>query len=420
MKLFFATFLASLAVAKGEQNPNTADELLDRWKLSDPSVEFNKDTNVFTFTYDPLHNDNEIEKMRFSFYDDRCKDDGTANFDGNEYNIEAEEIDPTGSGQKTENNHDWLDKRDDFPKKVDGYPQWEYDGSIKELVKDEKLYTSITNDNINELKTKFKGINDDDVGSGVLRFCVRFDIGFLVTVGEEEKFTDVNFRESIVQLKFDLTVGFTVQDFNVAPKERITTTTVKDSYELLGYLCPDTAVTESKEGRVVPKETTGAAFNQGALISVCVIPTQPAVDDGIIITSLTDYSWKRVDTNIIQEAIVGSQNSGNGLSLHRCDTPFHYCVIESILFAEFFERNGVVGGSGNAQLAFEARRLSDADAKAVRRKLEEEDSSAEFDLSVGVNAGSDGPGAIRTAGGASMGVTVVAALGALASAALLA
>lgn len=415
MKLFLATFLASLAVAKAAGNdPQNSDELLDRWKLSEPSVQFNKDTNVFTFVYDPLHNDNQISTMKFSFYDDKCQDDGTADF-GAEYDIESNTI-----GGAT-NPHDLLNPKSGFPKNVDGYPQWEYEGSVKTLVNDANLYTTITADNIAGLQAKTpnapNAITDDDIGSGILRFCVRFDIGFL---GADSAFTDVNFRESIVQLKFDLTVGFVVQDFSVAPKERITTTTVKDNYELLGYLCPDTAVTEMKEGRVVPKETVNGAFNQGALISVCVIPKSAAVDDGIIITSLTDYNWLRADTNITQEAIKGSAKSTNGLSLYSCDAPNHYCVIESILFAEFFESSGVVGGTGNAQLAFEARRLSEADAKAVRRKLEEEDSSAEFDLSVGVNAGSDGPGALRTAGGASMGVTVVAALGALVSAALLA
>jgi len=382
-------------VVNGQEE--TGSDLASRWNLEKPDVAYDPDANKFDFSYPAASVKND--EMEITFYDINCRYDGTGEF------VEYE-LGQTGEGI------------DVSTITMDPTPKFYFTMDVQKLANNENIYTTLSGDPaIDDLiATEDNGITDDDVGSGVMQMCVRFDIGYKT----DGVFQSVNFIESILQIKYDLTVGFQVAAFSVAPKERITTTTVKDNYELLGYLCPDTAVTEMKEGRLVPKETVNGAFNQGALISVCVIPKSAAVDDGIIITSLTDYNWLRADTNITQEAIKDSQKSTNGLSLHRCETPNHYCVIESILFAEFFESSGVVGGTGNAQLAFEARRLSEADAKAVRRKLEEEDSSAEFDLSVGVNAGSDGPGALRTAGGASMGVTVVAALAGLVGASLLA
>jgi len=213
-----------------------------------------------------------------------------------------------------------------------------------------------------------------------------------------------------------LTAGFDVAGFSVAPKERVTTTAARDQYELTAYVCqPGTTGADGFPIPAVDGSSEENAFRQGALVSVCVRPDTTALDDGITVASITDYTWKREAPVVIEQpAVVGSEDSLNSLTVHGCEGT--YCTIESILFAEFYASTGSVTGTGNAQLAFSRRQLS---ADGQERRLEEEDAVSTFDVSVGVQAGAEGPGALKTASGASMGV-IFASFIALASAALLA
>jgi len=92
------------------------------------------------------------------------------------------------------------------------------------------------------------------------------------------------------------------------------------------------------------------------------------------------------------------------------------------LFADFYKNAGEVFGVGTAFLEFKRRRLGYAnkpDGDATR-KLQETGGSSPFDLVIRTNMADDGPGALKTAAGASYGVTLVATAMALLSAALLA
>ena len=102
-----------------------------------------------------------------------------------------------------------------------------------------------------------------------------------------------------------------------------------------------------------------------------------------------------------------------------CQDAAEWCSFSSILFADFYKNAGEVFGVGTAFLEFGRRRLGDAnkpDEDRVR-KLQESEGSSPFDLVVRTNMADDGPGSLKTAAGASYGVTLVTTAMALLSAA---
>lgn len=184
-------------------------------------------------------------------------------------------------------------------------------------------------------------------------------------------------------------------------------------------------------------DTSKEYFNQGALITVCVAPDDAAWLDGIRMDGITSFDWLRNDLSttasqlptgkivpINQEAIFGGEQSGNSLTsyISDCENGAHYCIFSSILFADFYISRGVVSGSGSANLQFAApggRRLGAPEEGTAVRKLQDEAATSPFDVSVPVDLTDEGPGAPKTAGGASYGIVFTSAI-ALLSAALLA
>ena len=420
----------------------------------------------------------------------------------------------------------------------------------------------------------------DDEGKGIMRFCVRTNVGYLRDATNDPNsqlnnapgsanFREVNFLETLVTIKYTLDAGFTIDAFAVEPKEREEVTAIKDSYELEAYLCnpekrhaqevgkppafpgidlphPPTVAKSAEIAsaafcdvgvrttidttadvlcdpgglRNVPKAITkfntgstteegeedyvnaqplnplnltpnptaapGAsdAFNQGALITVCVRPNADTWRDGVRLASLQTFDWYRDVPAVKQQAIVGGKQAPNMLTAYNagktvtealaqtavtsavgqssnhvdgfiefpiaagnignqlgsadytvvgatnvaskqhglCQDAAEWCTFSSILFADFYKNAGEVFGVGTAFLEFKRRRLGDAnkpDGDAAR-KLQDSGGSSPFDLVVRTNLADDGPGALKTAGGASYGVTLVATAMALLSAALLA
>ena len=380
-----------------------------------------------------------------------------------------------------------------------------------------------------------------DKGKGIMRFCVRTNLGYLTdnistpggaasAVGAGGLFREVNFLETLVTIKYTLEAGFTIDAFAVEPKEREEVTAIKDSYELEAYLCnpedrhlqeigklpaapgiskDDICEPANQNGqtglinnvlcdpgnlRNVPKaitkfntgSTTEAgeedfvngvvdtanptatpsqntdSFNQGALITVCVRPDSATFNDGIRLASLQTFDWYRDVPAVKQQAIVGGEEASNMLTAYnsvgpgavfsnhitgfipfpipwsnwntspqsygplfthgQCKDAAEWCSFSSILFADFYKNAGEVFGVGTAFLEFARRRLGDAnkpDGDATR-KLQETGGSSPFNLVVRTNLADNGPGTLKTAGGASYSVTLVPTAMALLSAALLA
>jgi len=251
--------------------------------------------------------------------------------------------------------------------------------------------------------------NGDNTASIV--FCIRYSLG---VTGSYE----VNFLESLITMNIDLSAGFEVAAFDVAPKDKIESTALQ-VYNVEAKLCVGTGADVTADP---PVETV---YNQGSLITVCVYPDADAASDGIVMNSIDSYSWKRQDPDvggvtppeIYQNAIDGGSADTNGLTTFTDCNASPVCVFDSILFAQFYETPGAVSGDGIATLQFQtARRLG---ANGKQRKLQQAEAAADFGLNVDVNALDDGPGALATAGGATLGMTALVSFMGLVSALLI-
>ena len=238
-------------------------------------------------------------------------------------------------------------------------------------------------------------------------------------------FKEVNFLESILTVKYDLTADFTVDNVAVVPMLKDEATAVKDSYGVLAFMCtPGTANSDSS--LAYPDTENISALNQGDFVQVCVRPDDLALADGVVITSLTKFDWTRDMTgvvgvdDIVQPVIVAGGPSDNGLSSLVCAAGSEYCSFSSILFANFYQSAGTVQGNGEANLEFKVSRRNLKGGEEGHRQLQDVAATSSFDLSVGVAEADEGPGALKTAGGASVGFTALASAVALVSVALLA
>jgi hypothetical protein len=283
------------------------------------------------------------------------------------------------------------------------------------------------------------GSGGNNTRYGVMKLCVRSSLGYTYNTRKlAAVFQEVNFIESLITIRYNLNAGFCVDSFNVEPKERLETTAIKDGYGLEAWLC-DPLDTEDLTDpvRTLPKRITSYdpvsgtdAYNQGALITICVAPDDFSYEDNLVMSSLDSFDFYRDDIGISQPAIDDGAASDNFLtSFTPADcTAAEFCHFSSILFADFYVRAGEVYGTGEASMNFVGveRRLADegwthADGEDKgRRQLEELDTSSTFDLAMTVQGDDDGPGRLRTkAGGASYRLTLLATAVALFSAALL-
>eukprot|EP00537_Pseudo-nitzschia_pungens_P009946 CAMPEP_0172387278 /NCGR_PEP_ID=MMETSP1061-20121228/4593_1 /TAXON_ID=37318 /ORGANISM="Pseudo-nitzschia pungens, Strain cf. pungens" /LENGTH=420 /DNA_ID=CAMNT_0013116857 /DNA_START=139 /DNA_END=1401 /DNA_ORIENTATION=- len=411
--LGLATF-ASVSASEDRQ----LSALLTKWELNDPQVGYNNVTNAFTFNFDKVRMA-DVEQSA-SLYDYNCKDDGTNTF--------TEKPIVNGNGAS-------------FSLEADQTSLVTLDIDTAVLVKDPALYYSIDQtflDSTYISKAFSTALGPADIGGGFMALCMRYGIGSQV----DGAYKEVNFIETLIEIKYDLTAGITVAGFGVAPKEKVVTTQQKAAYNLIAYLCTTSDVTKAvgtgSRTYLVPTQSVPTAnFNQGALITICIYPDDAAIDDGILMTAITQFEWKRMfGATEVKQPVLPEPN-GNGLSLATPKlgeslvgggTGYVYWEIESILFAEFYKSTGTVSGAGTATLGFTSARRrmlkgaddndSEISEEALRRL--QDGAEAEFDVAVDLTEGAEGPGALRTAGGASVGVTFLATVAAVVSAALLA
>jgi hypothetical protein len=465
MKLLFTALLASaFSVVQGRQRELDAAALEARWNMDEPTITYDAASNEFTLDFPTASASNVVTTgMAEEFYDVNCKDDGSVGFV--EYIIPAGISAPAGGAPTMTMDGGTV---------IDPRPQLKFVIDTQVLANDPNIYDIVDETDVTRRTRRLDGIfgggggggggggfvgdappggsgatcerrrqlmgdpenreliefDADDVGKGVMKMCVRSSLGYT-----DGTFQEVNFIESLITIVYDLTAGFCVEAFNVEPKERLETTAVKDTYALEAYLCDPTATSAVTDPvRTIPDEITlynaaggTDAFNQGALITVCVIPDGPTYSDGIRLDGLIDFTWTRDTPLTSQEAIIGSAESSNGLTSY-IDTDCvmaESCHFSSILFADFYISAGEVYGSGNADLTFQTRRrlgeTGGEEEDSRRRQLDEnEAATSPFDLSVSVQTTEDGPGALKTAGGASFGYSALASATALLGATLLA
>ena len=281
----------------------------------------------------------------------------------------------------------------------------------------------------------------EDYGNwtGALELCVRAAIGFNGTADSnltlqeqiDGGYREVNFIESLLTVVYDLKNDFAITQLNVEPKDKVTTTFQEDAYGITAWLCNITApsntysqYTYTPTGlntvtRSYPPAIDDPSFffNQGALISVCVRPVDESYAEGIVMDEITNFTWTRSSgpLPVSQKAVDGASAADNLLTYYEpgC-TDSDYCRFSSILFADFYITRGTASGSGSAKTKFVGtrRRLG---ANNEGRALQEAASGSVFDVSVELDITDEGPGALKTAGGVSLGFTtaIVAVAGSM-------
>jgi len=251
------------------------------------------------------------------------------------------------------------------------------------------------------------GLGNDSL----MEFCVR--VGLYAT-DDDGMSEEINFQETIVTLTVTMDGSFDITSFGVAPKDK-TSDSAQQTYTVSAALCTENQAEMDSTGR----------FNQGAAILVCISPDTQAKNDGVIMTSIDTFVWKReyVDGSAptLQTAIK-SPNAVADNELTLIDTTnTETFIVTSVLFAAFYATTGQVSANGSATMAF----TSAAAAGRRLRNLQDGDTStvAPFEMTANLNRADDGPVAyVQTAAatGAGTSITVVATIVGLVSAMLLA
>jgi hypothetical protein len=307
-----------------------------------------------------------------------------------------------------------------------------------------------------------------DAGSnqnlGTLNMCLRSSLGYSYDDADNGvTYQEVNFIESLIRIEYDLTSGFCVDGFAVAPKEK-ELTSFTETYEdsLVAYLCIGPQHPEYNGGEnnhvitisedvsySIPKPVNeynaalgedAVRFNQGSLINVCIQVKDEIAAQGIVLKSIVEFSWTRTggttydssigggtgDATITQNAITQGVAATNYLTSYQPSSCLneYWCDFASVLFAQFYNTDGTVSGSGDAELQFKTTERRLGENKDLReeenRRLQEDPGASSMDISINVNGMADGPGELKTAGGASPGTVVFASAVAFVGAVLLA
>jgi hypothetical protein len=436
MKLLFTSLLFSLAAAEQQnrglqQQYSDAGDLYSRWDMSEPAIDYDQTTDIFTFTFMTASTDNFNEGLEESFWNPDCMPA--------EFGITGVPVAPPLIQSVADEN------------------------TLPELV-----MTSVGGVDRPQMTFKIdaaefstsgpSGTYSTTVGTATIDFCIRSSLGYTEVPGAAlpSNYQEVNFIETLVQIEYDMASGFAVEAFAVAPKAR-QLTTISESYEdaLKAYLCigpqhPDyVAATHDIEitldnGVVYtrPKELTdynasngptGKKFDQGSLINVCVQVKDEFATQDIVLKELISFSWIRTGgttfdssigggtglNTINQDAIFNSAPAGNWLTSYdagRCLNEY-WCDFASVLFAQFYNTEGTVTGAGDASLQFLTRRRRLGEGE--QRRLQDDPGAAGMDISIDVNGEVEGPGDLKTAGGSSKTIAFASAV-AFVGAALLA
>mmetsp|Transcript_11248 Transcript_11248/g.26703 ORF Transcript_11248/g.26703 Transcript_11248/m.26703 type:complete len:634 (+) Transcript_11248:507-2408(+) len=198
---------------------------------------------------------------------------------------------------------------------------------------------------------------DDGVESKAsVDFCVRFGLFTTAAQGSQE----VNFMEVIVKFDADLSDGFEIGNMNLAPLDRCEKEAL-EAYEVEGYWCNDRA----EDTRL----TTLPTLNQGQFAKVCVRPVQRALDQGVRIRRLREFTWTETERGLSQVAIENYQAASDGLTELFCTEGYAICHFATLFYASFFATDGVVIGKGTADLQFGGQESQSSVSPKSRRQL---------------------------------------------------
>jgi hypothetical protein len=217
---------------------------------------------------------------------------------------------------------------------------------------------------------------DNGDGTNLIAFCLRYGLYTGGGGGYE-----VNFLETLVELRVTLKGNFTVTDIVVAPKDKLKRTANID-YGLKAFQCTG----KDANGAGIEKvfvEGLGT-FNQGDVITVCVEPDDVAQADSVYMKEVERFEYVLLEEESLAETstrqlAIDISNAAAGLrgamfGLTNIDVCLGEiaCKIETILFATFYTRPGTVVGAGVATMQFGT---VGGDGDFTKRKLRGGDAS---------------------------------------------
>lgn len=376
MKTLSVAFLASLITTIEGRQLATGAEIEARWHMDLPVVTYNQEENRFYLDY------------------------GNTNF-SNGNGMQSDFSLPFGGSNGG----------GDAPVQMDGeggaLPILSFEVDPSTIKDDPDIYQFVTP----EMQADpANGYEIGDVGFGVMRMMVRSSIGLESAGGG---FLEVNFIETIIKLRYDLTANVSVP-VDIAVRAKNEAVKAEDPLFAEAWLC-DLSDTESltNPDRTLPKRITSydpdtgtARMTQGELITVCVAPDDGTYSEGFIMSDIADFTWQRDTPLLQQEAIFNSMPSANSLTLY---TPLNcngaeFCHFQSILMAGFFGSAGEVVGSGSVIFEIKSnRRLGGTSDGERRRRLQNDAEKSSFEIGFNVGNADEGPGALMTASGSSFG-----------------
>jgi hypothetical protein len=269
---------------------------------------------------------------------------------------------------------------------------------------------------------------DNNDGTNLIAFCVRYG---LYTGGGAANSYEVNFLETLVELRVDLRGDFTVTDIVVAPKDKLKRTANID-YGLMAFQCTGK---DADGGGILKVFVEGeGTFNQGDVITICVEPDEIAKNDGVYMKQVERFEYvlleegSNAETDTRQLAIditnaaAGVRGAMFGLTNIDACLGEIACKIETILFATFYTRPGTVTGAGVATMQFG---ISGSDGDFTQRKLRggdasralqaDEAASGDFDVNFQISSNDS----FERNSGASSSLSILALVGSTAAALML-
>jgi hypothetical protein len=180
-------------------------------------------------------------------------------------------------------------------------------------------------------------------GTANVDFCVRVGL-HTPSDNPSDADEEINYLEVIIRLEIDLTDGFEVQAVNVEARDKCAIE-AEEAFLVEGYFC--------EEGQESDAEFVQASpITQGQRVKICVRPDQRGLDNFVRMRRIVNFSFKRDDPPLEQQAVVNYGAAPTGLTELYCTNGYAICHFETILFASFFTSSGNITGSGVADLQF--------------------------------------------------------------------
>jgi len=237
-------------------------------------------------------------------------------------------------------------------------------------------------------------VDEDGKTQARAEFCARISLRTLDPLYP----TEANFMEHIITLDFKFSpLGFQlIQGASIAAADLTKAAGRNDEnpYAALGggmegYLC------NPVDGSLVDATTT--IFRQGELIHACVKPIQQAIDDGVVMSSIKEFTWTRESTDqngnnaspMSQNAISNREEAANALSFYSATDCWRqpYCTFNTFFASPFFfDGNVVISGTGSANMIYLGGTVEGA-YNGRNRELNEHEREREREVTVQVSFG---------------------------------